>query len=255
MTERRLFVSTADWFPDHILVRGEQAHHLKNVLRAQSGEAFDFVDGQGRWAHAMVEAIPTRGEVRCRIQKQTFTPSPGEDRLLLLQALIRFEKFEWILEKATELGTTKIIPLLAAHTEAKWREVSGARFERWKKILIEAMKQCRRLHLPVLTKPARFDQAFSKIKADHKLFLNERPDTPSLISVCRSRQSFERGSPQSPPSSRLALAIGPEGGWTRDEVAFAESLGFVPVSLGEGILRAETAALAALAVARYEFEG
>jgi 16S rRNA (uracil1498-N3)-methyltransferase len=253
MTERRLFVSAEDWSLDQIVVRGEQAHHLKDVLRAQAGDIFEFIDGQGRWARAVVESVPTRGEVKCRVQEQRVTSLSSEHRLILLQALVRFERFEWVLEKATELGVTQVIPLITAHTESKWREVTGARLERWEKILIESLKQCRRLCLPAVSRPVRFDKAMSTTKADIKLLLSERFDAPLMKSVCRTRLTPNSEQRVHPPPRGVALAVGPEGGWAKEEEAFAESCGFHVVSMGEGILRAETAAIAALVIAQYEF--
>lgn len=250
MPDRRLFVELSEWGADQIVVRGEQAHHLKDVLRARRGDSFEFIDGRGRWARAVVEALPTRDEVKCRIEEQCHTAPWTEDRLVLLQALIRFEKFEWILEKAVELGVTKIVPVVAAHTEAKWREVTEARIERWRKILIESLKQCRRLHLPVLEKPVRFDQAVSTVKAAHRFLMSEKPDAPLLKSICSVDR---RAGFKAPPAPQVAMAIGPAGGWANDEIRFAENSGFRPVSIGSAILRAETAAVAALVIAHYEF--
>lgn len=253
MTDRRFFVSAADWSTDQVRVSGEQAHHLKAVLRARTGESFEFIDGQGRWARAVIEDLPTRGEILCRIQEQSRTAPPDEHRLVLLQALVRFEKLEWIWEKATELGVTCITPLVTAHTEAKWREVSEARFERWQKILVESLKQCRRLHLPLLIKPLRFDQAVRQAPGDVKLLLSEKPGASSLKSVARQFADGKEGPASAQSPHRVTLVVGPEGGWAAEEIAYAEHLGFAAVSLGDLTLRAETAALAALAMARYEF--
>lgn len=254
MSERCLYVAPDGWSAECVRVEGEQAHHLKQVLRARPGDTFEFIDGKGRWARAVVETLPPRGEIRCRIQEQHSQPPLGDDRWILLQALVRFEKFEWILEKAAELGVTRIIPLQTAYTEAKWRGVSSNRFERWEKILVESLKQSRRLHLPVVSRPMRFDQAIGKTEASVKILLSEKPGTPTLKSVARSMPGFASASIQTRGIMKVALAIGPEGGWANEEVAFAQGAGYQPVSLGESILRSETAAVAALSIVRYEFE-
>ncbi len=253
MTERRLFVEAADWSPDEIFVRGEQAHHLKDVLRARPGAEFEFIDGQGRWARAAIAGLPARGEIRCRIQEQKSTSPPPETRLVLMQALIRFEKFEWILEKATELGATRIVPVITAHTEAKWRELSDVRWERWRKILIESIKQCRRLDLPALARPLRFDNAIRASQANTRLILSEKMGAPSFKSVSQARLSNPKEGSSALADQTVTVVIGPEGGWSADEIAFAGSCGYSAVSLGDAILRAETAAIAALAIARHEF--
>ncbi|MGB7624543.1 MAG: RsmE family RNA methyltransferase [Terriglobia bacterium] len=252
MTDRRVFVSADDWSSESIVVRGEQAHHLRNVLRARPGDSFEFIDGQGRWARATLKGISTRGELTCRIEEQSRTLSPGEDRVVLLQALVRFEKFEWILEKAAELGVNRIVPVVAAHTELKWRDVTNARQVRWEKILIESIKQCRRLYLPVLDPPLPFAQAVSKTRGGCKLLLSEKPGTPLLKSALKSFLETCRHSSGDVSYGGFTLAIGPEGGWADEEIGSAGRSGFQAVSLGEGILRAETATVAALAILHYE---
>lgn len=255
MTERRLFVCGDDWLPDRILVRGEQAHHLKDVLRARRGDTFEFMDGRGRWARARVETVPTRGDIECQIQEQKVTPAPEEDRFVLMQALVRFEKFEWILEKATELGVTKIIPLITARTETKWSQVTGARRDRWEKILVESIKQCRQLHLPRLAKSVRFDEAISRARVDLKIVLSEKPNTPSFKSAFQKPEAAGAAVQSSNRMLKVMLAIGPEGGWSKEELAYSEACGFIAASLGESILRSETAAIAGLSIVRHEIEG
>jgi 16S rRNA (uracil1498-N3)-methyltransferase len=254
MTDRRVFVSPADWFDDFIIVRGEQGHHLRNVLRARAGDVFELIDGRGRWARAVVETLSTLGEVSCRIREQELTPPPDPARLVLLQALIRFEKFEWILEKATELGVTRMVPVVTTHTEAKWRDITRARSERWQKILIESIKQCRRLHLPALANPSLFARAISEAGGECRILLSEKPETPSLKSVLNAFQENRRNTAVNASCTGVTLAIGPEGGWAQEEIALAGQSGFQLASLGEGILRTETAAVASLAILSYEMD-
>jgi 16S rRNA (uracil1498-N3)-methyltransferase len=254
MTDRRLFVNAADWSDDYIAVRGEQGHHLRNILRARSGDAFELIDGRGRWARAIVETLSIGGEVNCRIQEQTLAPRPDPDGLVLLQALVRFEKFEWVLEKATELGVTRMVPVVTAHTEAKWRDITSGRVERWQRILIESIKQCRRLHLPVLANPSTFARAVSESTGSCKILLSEKPETLSLKSVLKAFQQTGRHAAEGGLSCGVTLAIGPEGGWASEEIALAEQSGFQPASLGEEILRTETAAVASLAILNYEMD-
>ncbi|MBZ5537108.1 MAG: 16S rRNA (uracil(1498)-N(3))-methyltransferase [Acidobacteriia bacterium] len=254
MTDRRVFVNPTDWSDAYIVVRGEQGHHLRNVLRARAGDAFEMIDGRGRWARAIVETLSPGGEVNCRIQEQTLTPRPDPDRLVVLQALVRFERFEWVLEKATELGVTRIVPVVTAHTEAKWRDIPRGRVERWQKILIESIKQCRRLHLPALAIPSSFTRAVSETTGSCRILLSEKPKTPSLKSVLKGFQQTRRQAMEIGLSRGVTLAIGPEGGWASEEETLAEQSGFQPASLGEGILRTETAAVASLAILSYEMD-
>ncbi len=253
MADRRVYVPHENWSAESLLVRGTEAHHLKNVLRAHPGDSFEFIDGKGRWARAVITQIVSQGEMECRILEQTQTTSPDENHFVLLQALIRFEKWEWILEKAVELSVTKVVPLVTVHTEAKWREITASRWKRWQRILTEATKQCRRLHIPLLARPTQFDEAVSQVHGDVKLMLSEKPGTPPLRGRARESLPGQVRPDDRPGERRLAVAIGPEGGWAEEEIVFAENYQFLPVSLGETILRSETAAIAALAIARYEF--
>jgi 16S rRNA (uracil1498-N3)-methyltransferase len=222
-------------------MEGDAAHHLGNVLRAQAGQLYELSDGSAAWV-ARIESV-TRNRIDFVLLEQLPAPSPTIEVTLLL-SIVKFDAFEWAIEKATELGVTKIIPLAAARSEKGLLVAAAKRSQRWQKILLEASQQSRRLRIPQLEEPAKPSQAFAAQTAEFRLMLSERSDAPSF------RRALD-GSNRGTPSAAAALAIGPEGGWTDDEFTAARAKGFQEASLGQRILRTETAVIAALATLNY----
>jgi 16S rRNA (uracil1498-N3)-methyltransferase len=246
-------------------LRGEAAHHLARVLRAKPGQLYELSDGQAVWL-ARTERVG-----REVVEFALVEPVPAREPRLhatLLLAIVKFDRMEWALEKATELGATEIIPLAAARSDKALIAAATKRATRWQKILLEAAQQAHRLRPSVLRAAARPSQAFREVQAMPKILLSERPDALSLRSVLAQLASAAGRSfgsdmkrpaksgalaPESSPdlALRVALAIGPEGGWTDEELAAAREAGFVEASLGANILRTETAVVAALAALNY----
>ncbi|MGH9774523.1 MAG: RsmE family RNA methyltransferase [Candidatus Acidiferrales bacterium] len=220
------------------VVRGETAGHLARVLRAEAGQLYELSDGETAWV-ARVERV-TKKEVEFALVEPLPARAAGP-RIALLLSIVKFDRFEWCLEKTTELGVSEIVPLAATRSEKGLLLAAAKRATRWEKILREAAQQARLLKPPVLREMRESRSAFSEIQAQLKLFLSERSGAPALrsaLAVCSERDA--------------ALAIGPEGGWTDEEIAAAIAAGFREVSLGENILRTETAVIAALAIVQYE---
>jgi 16S rRNA (uracil1498-N3)-methyltransferase len=157
---------------------------------------------------------------------------------------VKFDMFEWAIEKATELGVTTIVPLSAARSEKALLTSSVKRAERWRKILLEASQQSRRVRVPVLGELAAPEIAFASHKDGLRIMLSERPDAPSIRNVLEGQRN-----------AKATLAIGPEGGWTDAEVQASRKQGFLDASLGRLILRTETAVAAALASLNYALGG
>jgi 16S rRNA (uracil1498-N3)-methyltransferase len=253
---RRFFVES--FAPDSATLGGETAEHLGRVLRAEAGQLYELSDGHRVWlARIQHVQLSRRGE--SRIEFALVEPVAAREprlRIVLLLSLVKFDRFEWCLEKATELGATEIIPLAAARSDKPLIAAAEKRRARWEKILLESSQQSRRLRPPLLRMAKQSGRnttasgtaltpevAFAECTADYKILLSERPDARSLRSVLTLRP--EGGLAQ---ASTAALAIGPEGGWTDDELASARTRGFAEAALGENILRTETAVLAAMAV-------
>ena len=234
---RRFFVEQFD--SGAATLRGDGAEHLGRVLRAEPGQQYELSDGERVWL-ARVErvSLPKRGEPAIefalveRIETRASAP-----RVTLLISLIKFDRFEWCLEKATELGVSEIIPLTAERTDKPLIAAAGKRLERWSRILLESAQQSRRLRPPVIRDAVRPAEAFARASDARKILLSERRDARPLRDVLAGAGKQDH----------MALAFGPGGGWTDDEIAAAPASGFAEASLGENILRAETAVIATLA--------
>jgi 16S rRNA (uracil1498-N3)-methyltransferase len=213
------------------------------VLRAAPGQLFELSDGASVWL-ARVEsvALPKRGENR--VEFALVEPLPARESplaLRLLISIVKFDRFEWCLEKATEVGATEIVPLAAARTDSSLLCAVGKRRPRWERILIESAQQSRRLRPPALGATAEPAEAFARTHDGLKLLLSEKPEAAPL----------RAGVPANGGLSAVTLAFGPEGGWMDDEISAARAAGFAEASLGETILRAETAVIAAASVVRF----
>lgn len=218
---------------------GEGAHHLGKVLRAQPGQLYELSDGSAVWL-GRVEKVG-RDAVEFALVEQIPARVPHMSITLLL-SIVKFDRFEWSLEKATELGVAEIFPLAAERSEKGLVAAAGKRAARWRKILLESAQQSRSLRVPVLGELLIPSSAFTQKRAQDAvpLLLSEREDALSLKSAIDGKGR-----------SSVLLAIGPEGGWTDGELAAARAAGFVEASLGSQILRTETAVVAALAVVNY----
>jgi len=212
-------------------LRGEEARHLTRVLRVEPGQQFEISDNATAWLAEITEA---RGE---RVVFRTLAPlaDPGSPvHVTLVAALFKFDRFEWMVEKSTELGVERIQPAEAVRTDKGLFDASRKRIERWRRIAREASQQSRRLRMPEIAETLPLARTL-ETASGARYFLDEAAAPPLLTVLDRSQPA-------------LSLAVGPEGGWTQDERELARQADWLPVGLGAGILRAETAALAGLAV-------
>lgn len=216
---------------------GRDAEHLVRVLRAEPGQLYEISDNHKLYLAEIERA--TKSLVSFRIREQLEMPAPSV-HISLLPALIKFERFEWLIEKATELGVSEIRPVEAVRSERGLAEAARKRLARWEKIALEASQQARRVHLPRIEPPFRLAKSL-QIDANVRLLLDENISARPILD-CLPRERSANG--------RVALLAGPEGGWTEEERDQAIAAGWTACSLGETILRAETAAIAGLAVVR-----
>ena len=241
---RRFFVE--EFAAGSAILRGEAAHHLGRVLRAEAGQLYELSDGHLVWL-ARTENVG-RDEIRFSLVEPL--PAPvAPVRIELLLAIVKFDRFEWALEKATELGAEEIAPLAADRSENGLIAAAGKRADRWKRILAESAQQSRRLRVPDLQAALKANDAFRACPAVLKLLLSERAGARPLREVLEPAALARRGG----DTARVAVAIGPEGGWTEAEFTSAGACGFAEVALGTNILRTETAVCAALAAVDYAF--
>jgi 16S rRNA (uracil1498-N3)-methyltransferase len=228
---RRFFIE--QFSGQHAVMEGDAAHHLGRVLRAQPGQIYELSDGTRVWL-GRIETV-SRDAVDFSLIEEIPAYQPALQTTLLL-SVVKFDSFEWALEKATELGVSRIVPLAAARSEKALVTAAAKRAERWKKLLFEASQQSRRVQLPILESPAKPEAAFTTYNQGLCVFLSEVPDARPLREVLRNQEA-----------KAAVLAIGPEGGWTDAEFAAARAAHFQDASLGKLILRAETAVVASLA--------
>jgi len=232
---RRFFVE--QFAGDRAVMEDDAAHHLGHVLRAQAGQLYELSDGERVWLGRIDKVGRDRVEFALLEELPAQQPSLN---LTLLLAVVKFDMFEWAIEKATELGVATIVPLAAARSEKALLSAAPKRAERWKKILLEASQQSRRVRVPVLVELAKPEIVFVSHQNGLRVMLSERPDAPTIRKVLEGQQP-----------ANATLAIGPEGGWTDAEFETARCAGFEEASLGQLILRTETAVVAALASLNY----
>jgi 16S rRNA (uracil1498-N3)-methyltransferase len=235
---RRFFVER---FADgRAVLCGDAALHLARVLRAEPGQLYELTDGAELWL-GRIDRV-SRGEVNFSLIEQFPAAKPGLDIQLLL-AVIKFDRLEWCLEKASELGAAGIVLVAAQRSDKGLLQAAAKRSARWQKILTESAQQSRRLRPASLAAPRPSAEAFAGAAPGLKILLSEKDGAPKLSQVISQARE--------PHPSSVTIAIGPEGGWTEEEIVAAKESGFLDASLGAGILRTETAVIAALANIQY----
>ena len=237
MTRRRWIAE--HWDEATATIVGAQAEHMARVLRAQVGTEADVVAG-GFVFHAQVAAVSNQ-EVRFNL----ITEVQADPALpvTLVVSIYKFDRMEWALEKATELGVAAVAPVIARRTEKHLAQAAQKRAERWRRIVHEAAQQSRRSDVPLIHEPATLASWVRAESVVTRIVLAEQERTTTLrIAI---EEAVAAAGQQMPA---LEIAIGPEGGWAPDEEALFDANGWRAVSLGPRILRAETAAITALAV-------
>jgi len=237
MTRRRWIAE--HWDEATATIVGAQAEHMARVLRAQPGMEADVVAG-GRVFHAEVAAVRT-SEVRFNLISEV-QAEPALPVTLVL-AVYKFDRLEWALEKATELGVVAVAPVIARRTEKHLAQAAEKRIERWRRIVHEASKQSRRSDVPLIHEIASLPAHVRSASDATRVVLAEQERTTTLRNAIEEAVA---AAGQEMPA--LEIAIGPEGGWAAEEEALFDASGWRATSLGPRILRAETAAIAALAV-------
>lgn len=238
MTRRRFFVDRIHSGAAEI--SGDDAAHLTRVLRVESGQRYEISDNNSIYL-AEIETA-RKSQVVFRVIEKV-APQPLPLRLILVAALYKFDHFEWMIEKATELGVEAILPFVATRSERGLDRAAEKRVERWRRLVSEASQQCRRDRLPEVADTVRFEDIVT-LSFDYRFLLDEQTNAQPVLRALPATRTA---------NDTVAIALGPEGGWTdpeRDRFHFA---GWQSVSLGPQVLRAETAAIAALAVLSAEW--
>jgi len=236
---RRFFIDQSDIHDTTAILKGPDAHHLRSVLRLKPDATICLFDGAGTVYHARVVQI-RHDTVETRIISTTAQAPKGHCSVYLGQGILKGKKMDMVVQKATELGIDTILPFTSQHCAVKKFDTSKE--DRWKRIAIEACKQCNRPTPPACLPAADFNTLLAtKEPFDRKLIFWEKETDASLHDI------FTEGN----RSQSVMILIGPEGGFSDEECDKALSAGFLPVTLGRRILRAETASIAAMAILQY----
>ena len=231
---------------DSGVLDAEQSHHCAQVMRQNVGDHFGVFDGHGHEAKARITEI-AKDAVKFTVLAKAASPRTAHP-VWLAQALTKAKSMDLIIEKATELGVSELAPLQSDHSVAHVEdEKADAKVEKWKKLTIEAAKQCGQNWLPVVRPPqAPKDFVNALPKGAVKLIASLQAEAKPLKTVLREQL------PTIKPGTPIVVMIGPEGDFTPAEIGAARAAGFLPVSLGKIILRAETAAFFVLSAVAYE---
>jgi 16S rRNA (uracil1498-N3)-methyltransferase len=255
VTRRRFHAPPDAFAPDgaSLTLSVEETRHLRDVLRLGAGEEVSVFDGEGREFACVVIETGARGRdarARLEVRGPAEPPSPESPlELTLALALLKGEKFELVVKKATELGVSRLIPVATRRADVRLRDdrEAAARLERWHRLAVEAAKQSGRARVPEAAPPVAFDRLVAQ---------EERGDQTRLMFAERGGRGFDESLDEltsgvaSLPSRAVAL-VGPEGGWDDEEIAQAAAHGWRIVTLGGRILRAETAALVVAALLQH----
>jgi len=231
MTRRRFIADEVSG--NTAVLLGEHADHLVRVLRARVGEEFDIATGKA--VHRGRIASVSAGRVEFELGEEISAGRLPEITLVL--AIFKFDRLEWAIEKCTELGVLRIVPLIARRTDSRLVAASPKRVDRWRRIARQAAEQSRRSAPPEIAVPIKLPEALN-LQAALKIVLAESEERTLLRDVVRPDAA----------NGGLVLAVGPEGGWAEDELQSFRQAQWISASLGSTILRAETAAMAATAI-------
>ena len=243
---RRFFVDKIPYHPDLILIPAREAAHITKVLRMKKGDKLILFDGKGKEFESTIEKIFHK-EVWVRTNKSISpTPSSSPLKISLAQSFVKAPALDYLLQKTTELGVNDIHLLHSERTVVKINlDNLGKKMIRWQEIVKSACRQCGRTVLPDLKIPMSFEESVKNAAQENTLclILWENEEKTDLKTLLRSM----------PPVPHIFAIVGPEGGFTTDEINFAKKSGFKLISLGKRILRSETAAIALLSILQYEW--
>jgi 16S rRNA (uracil1498-N3)-methyltransferase len=237
MTRRR-------WIADEVsgnraALVGAHARHLAQVLRGRVGQEFDIAAGD----HVRRGRITSVADDRVEFDLGDVVRVPSTLNLTLVLSIFKFDRMEWAIEKCVELGASRIVPVVAQRTEAHLARAAQKRVERWQRIARQASEQSRRASVPEITQPVSLHAAVTSLGGT-RIVLAEFEEQMMLKDALRAKGE----------AGEITLAFGPEGGWTESELKLFAGAGWIAASLGSTILRAETAVIAATAIALAELQ-
>ncbi len=246
----RFYVSPKSISSTEIIITGQEAVHVGRVLRKKAGHRIEVFDGRGRKYKAIIKEATRKRIIAEIIDSPRVEPEPGV-RVHLFQGMTKGFKFEFVLQKGTEIGVSRFTPILTERTVIKPPSGMEKRLSRWQRIVREACKQSGRGKIPRVDGFLLFKQALSGLRPGGiNIILWEKERATTLKSLLKEHKEEILGV----KDKRVGIFIGPEGGFTQKEVSLAREKGVIPATLGHRILRAETAALVVVSLILYEWE-
>lgn len=234
---RRFFAPIDHFSKAQVMLDAEETRHLRDVLRLSAGDEVSVFDGEGNEYACVVEDIGKK-ETRLSVTGKIEPASPESPfEITLAATVLNGEKYDLVIQKSVELGVTKLIPLQTIRGDVKARD-AAKRLARWRRIAMEATKQCGRARLMEVAEPLPFEELIASIHGEKVVMFSERDGV-----------GFDRLK----PGGRITAMIGPKGGWDDSELKLARKKGVNVITLGGRILRAETASIALIAILQHRF--
>lgn len=239
----RFYVPNPKIEDEILIVKGSDIRHIRRVLRFKEGDEISIFDGSGKeYTGIIIEERPSF--ISIRIREQSFSTRESPLEITLAQSLLKFEKMDLIIQKATELGVKEIVPFFSSRSIPILEKSKGLkRYHRWERIAIEASKQCGRGFIPKISAIKDFPEVILIPNNESLRLILWEKEGKSLKEVFKTQKEVQR----------VFFIVGPEGGFNEKEVDNAVSMGFIPINLGERILRAETAGISLLSILQYEW--
>ena len=238
----RFFVKQEDIHSNEIYIRSEDVNHIKKVLRAQCGDVLTLCDGKGSDFEVEIKELEKDYILTSIISSMSSRSEPPID-ITLFQGIPKYDKMDFIIQKSVELGVNRIVPVITDRTIVKIANISDTENKRvrWQKIALEAAKQCNRGVIPSVEVPMNFDSALKLAKESQLSIIPYEKEMQKRI-----KDYISEG------IKSLAIMIGPEGGFSEDEIIKATLNTIKPITLGPRILRTETAGIVVISILMYE---
>jgi 16S rRNA (uracil1498-N3)-methyltransferase len=233
----RLFLPPEKLSSQQVIITGDQARYLSSVVRIKPGELLSIFDGQGRRYICKSLRIHKKEVIAEKVEEEIFS-AESPLSLTLAQGIPKGEKMDLIIQKSTELGVKKIVPLITERSQIRHTEKG----ERWHKIALSASRQSGREKIPGIYEPVSIEEFLERHHTGHGIMLSEEEEEHHFKKTLNNVQG----------ASEITLLVGPEGGFSKDEVTAAIEKGFKSISLGPRILRTETAPITAISIIQYE---
>jgi len=245
----RFFVAKDNFHGDKVVLGKDHAHQIHSVLRLRPADRIIVLDNAG-WEYEVSLAKVTHEQVVGEVLQKRAAAGEPQTQITLYQSLLTREKFELVLQKCTEVGVTSFVPIITERSLVRETAIKPEKLDRWQRIITEAAEQSHRARIPALLPPVGFEKILPDLRDFERCLIACEPaEGRQRVTLQQALRTDKQTAP-----ATVAILVGPEGGWTLQEVVAAKESGAIPITLGPRILRTETAAIVASAVILYELE-